>query len=94
MTEAEINLGKYLAQEAHEYVVMDALAAEKYAEMASELECRERQLRAVTAERDALQKEHEERDVFSERVEKERDDALDRAEAAEAELAAIRAKEQ
>ena len=44
ITEAERNLGKYIAQEAHEYIVMDALATEKYAEMAMEIECRERQL--------------------------------------------------
>jgi hypothetical protein len=44
VTEKEINMGKFLAQEAKDYVHMDAIASEKYAELCSELECRERQL--------------------------------------------------
>jgi len=44
VTESEQVLGRYIAQEALEYVVMDKLAQEKYAEFGEELACRERQL--------------------------------------------------
>jgi len=59
VTEEERLIGKYLAQEALDYVKMDELACQKYAELCEELECRERQLLASQARERALEAEVE-----------------------------------